>query len=104
MSWAGKPTFSVRILYALLAISIRLSKLVACPSSSKHMTTTAAPYLNTSFACCIKESSPSFKEIELTIDLPCTHFKAATTTLQSEESIINGTRAISGSEETIFKK
>ena len=51
-----------------------------------------------------KRSSPSFSEMELTMHLPCTHFKAASTTFQSDESIISGTRAISGSEAMILRK
>ena len=35
--------------------------------------------------------------IELTIDLPCTHFSPASITSHLEESIISGTRAMSGS-------
>ena len=42
-------------------------------------------------------SSPSFIEIELTIGLPCTHFRPASITSHFDESIITGTRAMSGS-------
>ena len=35
--------------------------------------------------------------IELTIGLPCTHFKPASITLHLDELIITGTRAMSGS-------
>ena len=35
--------------------------------------------------------------MELTIDLPCTHFRPASITDHFEESIMTGTRAISGS-------
>ena len=42
-------------------------------------------------------SSPSFIEIELTIGLPCTHFRPASITSHLELSIITGTRAMSGS-------
>ena len=43
-------------------------------------------------------------EIELTIALPCTHFSPASITFHLLESIIIGTRAISGSEAIKFKK
>src|SRR5574344_816814 len=42
-------------------------------------------------------------EIELTIDLPCTHFNPASTTSHLDESIIIGTLEISGSDATRFK-
>ena len=42
-------------------------------------------------------SSPSFMEIELTTGLPCTHFRPASMIANLEESIITGTRAMSGS-------
>ncbi len=48
-------------------------------------------------ACSRKLSSPSFRLMELTIDLPCTHFRPASITDHFEESIITGTRATSGS-------
>ncbi len=40
---------------------------------------------------------PSFIEIELTIALPCTHFRPASMTDHFDESIMIGTRAMSGS-------
>jgi hypothetical protein len=42
-------------------------------------------------------ASPSFIEIELTTALPCTHFRPASMMANFEESIITGTRAMSGS-------
>ncbi len=45
-------------------------------------------------------SSPSFMEIELTIGLPWTHFRPASITSHLEESIMTGTRAMSGSAAT----
>ncbi len=42
-------------------------------------------------------SSPSFMEIELTMALPCTHFRPASITSHLELSTITGTRAMSGS-------
>ena len=48
-------------------------------------------------ACSRNWSTPSFIEIELTIGLPCTHCRPASITLNFDESIITGTRAISGS-------
>ncbi len=44
-----------------------------------------------------KLSSPSFKLMELTTGRPCILFSPSFMTFQSEESIITGTRAISGS-------
>ena len=45
----------------------------------------------------MKAASPSFIEIELTTGLPCTHFRPASITDHFDESIITGTRAMSGS-------
>jgi len=90
--------------YARSHTSILRLYVSACPFSSKAMTMTAAPSCFTSRACAIKTSSPSFKEIELTIHFPCTHFSPARITSHLEESIIMGTRAISGSEATRFRK
>ena len=42
-------------------------------------------------------------EMELTTALPCTHFKPASITSHFEESIITGTREISGSEAMRFR-
>jgi len=61
------------------------------------MTTTAAPISFMSRAFLIKLSSPSLRLMEFTIGRPCTHFSPPMTTFQSEESIITGTRATSGS-------
>ena len=70
----------------------------ACPFSSKAITTAAAPYCLIIRACSRNLSSPSFREIELTIDFPWRHFNPASITSHLEESIITGTRAISGSD------
>ena len=56
------------------------------------------------FACLIKTSSPSFKEIEFTIPFPCKHFKPSSIISHFDESIITGTLEISGSEAVKFKK
>ena len=40
-------------------------------------------------------NSPSLRDMELTMHLPCTHFRPAVMTSHLEESIIIGTRAIS---------
>ena len=48
-------------------------------------------------------SSPSFSDMEFTIHLPCTHFRPANITSHFEESIMMGTRDISGSDITRFK-
>ena len=44
-----------------------------------------------------KGSSPSFRLMELTIALPCTHFSPASITGHFDESIMIGTREMSGS-------
>ena len=62
------------------------------------MTTTAAPYLRQSRACATNFSSPSLSEIELTIGLPWVVRSPASSTSHFEESIISGTREMSGSE------
>ena len=97
------PTFSVRILYALSTISTRLSVVDACPCSSNAITTIAEPNSFIIFACSINFSSPSFKLIEFTIDLPWIHFKPDSITSNFELSNIIGTLAISGSDAIRFK-
>src|SRR3546814_5787677 len=57
-----------------------------------------------SFACSMNFSSPSFIEIELTIGLPCTHFRPASITSHFDESIMIGTREISGSDAIRLRK
>ena len=76
---------------------LRRSRLSAWPSSSKAMTTTAAPYLRHRVASRLNLSTPSFMEMELTIGLPCTHRSPASITANLLESIISGTRLMSGS-------
>ena len=78
-------------------MALRRSRLSAWPSSSKAITTTAAPYLRHSRACSMNFSSPSFIEIELTMGLPWRHFRPASMTSHLEESTITGTRQMSGS-------
>ena len=51
-----------------------------------------------------KLSLPSFREIELTIGLPCVHLSPASIISHLDESTINGTLAISGSEAIRFIK
>ena len=46
-----------------------------------------------------KSSTPSFREMELTIHFPWEHFRPASITAKSEESMHNGTFEISGSDE-----
>src|SRR6202051_2728661 len=48
-------------------------------------------------ACTKKASSPSFRLIELTMGLPWTHLSPASITDHFDESIMKGTRAMSGS-------
>jgi hypothetical protein len=68
------------------------------------MTTTAAPCLRHSRACWTNSSSPALREMELTIDLPCTHLRPASMTSHLEESTISGTRQMSGSAATSLRK
>ena len=70
ISRGSKPTFSVKIVYARLQISIFRLRVSACPFSSNAITTTAAPYLFTKAACSTNFLSPSFIEIELTTAFP----------------------------------
>ena len=49
-------------------------------------------------------SSPSFMLMELTIALPCTHLRPASITAHFDESIITGTREMSGSEAMRLRK
>ena len=84
-------------------MAVRRSSESAWPSSSKAITTAAAPYLRQSRACSTKASSPSLSEIELTIALPWTHFRPASITSHLEESTITGTRLMSGSEATSLR-
>ncbi len=75
----------------------------ACPFSSNAITTTAAPYFINFLAFEIKLSSPSLSEIELTIGLPWMHFNPDSKISHFDESIIKGTRQISGSAAKRFK-
>ena len=68
------------------------------------MITAAAPWRRSLRACSRKTCSPSFRLIELTIGLPCTHLSPASITDHFEESIMTGTRAMSGSTATMFRK
>ena len=52
----------------------------------------------------MKAASPSFMLIELTIALPCTHFRPVSITVHLDESIMTGTRAMSGSAAIRFRK
>ena len=63
----------------------------AWPSSSNAITTTAEPCFLTIFACLMNSSSPPFNEIELTIHLPWTHLRPASTTWNFDESTMIGT-------------
>ena len=73
------------------------STVSACPCSSNAITTMPAPYFRIVRARRRNSASPSFRLIELTIGLPCTHFRPASSTDHFELSIMNGTRATSGS-------
>ena len=71
------PASSVRSLYALWHISIFLEYVVACPFSSKAITTIAAPISLIILAFSKNASGPSLRLMELTMDLPCAFFKPA---------------------------
>ena len=58
----------------------------------------AAPYDRILRAFFRNSSSPSFRLMELTIHFPWTHFRPASITSHFEESIMTGTRDISGSD------
>mmetsp|Transcript_20816 Transcript_20816/g.52845 ORF Transcript_20816/g.52845 Transcript_20816/m.52845 type:complete len:224 (-) Transcript_20816:252-923(-) len=73
------------------------SRPAAWPTSSKAITTTAAPYRLTIFAFLTKSSSPSLSEIELTMHLPWQHLRPASTMWNLEESIMSGSLEMSGS-------
>jgi hypothetical protein len=55
-------------------------------------------------ACSRNASSPSFRLMELTMALPCTHLSPASITDHLDESIMTGTRAMSGSAAIRFRK
>jgi hypothetical protein len=103
MSSPGNPARSVSSLYARSQIWTLCSVVSACPVSSNAITITAAPKRRASRACARKVSSPSFRLIEFTIDLPCTARSPAWMTDQRELSITIGTRAMSGSVATRFR-
>mmetsp|Transcript_134954 Transcript_134954/g.288705 ORF Transcript_134954/g.288705 Transcript_134954/m.288705 type:complete len:205 (+) Transcript_134954:2360-2974(+) len=73
------------------------SNVAAWPCSSKAMTTTAAPKRMHNLACRKNSSSPTFREMEFTMHLPCTHFKPSSITGHLDESIMNGNLATFGS-------
>ena len=97
MSSGATPAFSVSSLYALSQISIFRSYVVACPFSSKAITTIAPPSDLMAFALLTNASSPSFRLIELTMHLPCAFLSPAMIVSQWEESIIRAAFAVEGS-------
>lgn len=66
-------------------------KPLTCPSSSKAMTTTAAPNFLILLAFSRKSASPSFRLMLLTMGFPWQHFSPASITVKLEESIHKGT-------------
>ena len=76
ISSGGKPSFSTSRHRRGLQISILRSLVSAWPASSNAITTTAAPKRMTSRACSRNGSSPSFSEMELTIDLALAAFQS----------------------------
>ena len=103
MSSAGKPTRSVRILYARSQMETLRAAVSAWPCSSNAITITAAPYRRTSVAWRMNSASPSFIEIELTTPLPWRHLSPVSITFHFDESSMNGTRAIAGSVAARFR-
>lgn len=66
-------------------------KPLTCPSSSKAITTTAAPNFFIFLAFSKKSCSPSFRLMLLTMHFPWQHFNPASITAKLEESIHSGT-------------
>lgn len=66
-------------------------KSLTCPSSSKAITTTAAPNFLIFLAFSRKSSSPSFRLMLLTMHFPWQHFNPASITAKLEESMHRGT-------------
>ena len=97
MSQGFMPTSRVIRSYALPHISIFRSNVVACPCSSKAITTTAAPYELMMRAFSTKASAPSFRLMEFTMHLPWAFCSPAMMVSQREESIISAAFATSGS-------
>ena len=97
MSPGGNPISSVSMRYDRVQISSFRSAVSACPFSSNAITITAAPYRRTSRAFVLNASSPSLRLIEFTTPFPCTHLRPASMTLHLDESIMIGTRPMSGS-------
>ena len=103
MSSGGNPICWVSRSYARRQIRTLSSISTAWPDSSNAITTTAAPYRRISCARRRNSASPSFRLIELTIDLPCVHFSPASSTDHFELSIMTGTRLMSGSAAIRFR-
>ena len=72
--------------------------------SSKAITTTAAPNFMQIRACSRNSSSPALRLIELTMHLPCKHLRPDSIIVHFDESIMTGTREMSGSLAIKFKK
>src|SRR6266571_6728714 len=91
MSSGGRPACSTRSLYAREQIATLRSTVSAWPTSSKAMTTTAAPYSRTFLACSRKGPSPPLRLIELHTPLPCRHLRPASRTDHFELFFFNDT-------------
>ena len=77
--------------------------MTAWPSSSKAITTAAAPSRRIARAWARNASSPSFRLIELAIPFPWMHFSPASIAEKRELSTMIGTLAISGSVAITFR-
>ena len=104
MSSAGNPTSWVRMRKARLQMSTRRSTVVAWPSSSNAMTTTAAPSRRTMLAWRTNSASPSLSEIELATPLPWRQRRPISRIENRELSTMTGMRAMSGSAAMRFRK
>ena len=100
MSSGGKPT--CRSGARRRAGRPRCAARACRPGPSRRTPSRPPPRRSGARACAWRRNSasPSFIEIELTIGLPCTHFRPASITLHFELSIMTGTRAMSGSAAT----
>ena len=80
------------------------ASVAAWPFSSKAMITAAAPNLRQTLALRTSSSGPSLRESELTTGLPWTQRRPASRISHLEESIMTGTRAMSGSTAARLRK
>ena len=97
MSSGGNPARSTSSLYARQQMRTFSASAAAWPASSNAITTTAAPCRRTTAAWRRNSASPPLRLMLFTMHLPCEHFSPASITSNLLLSIMNGTRAASGS-------